>query len=188
MKERRIVMENMFEKGCLVQLSISKWGGVKKINDNQLAEMIDTHEWLTATKKLVDPDSLKPICKVGNAARTYLTSISLPFPIQGMVFIPKEMISRVDQRLEEFKAEFNQTITTFLHDYDRLRETAMVYLQDLFNEVDYPVHVREEILLCMEVHHPGRAQWQIRYSLPRGLRARKRKVYPDHGRGKNHGH
>jgi hypothetical protein len=143
-KERRIIMENMFEKGCLVQLSISKWGGVKKINDNQLAEMIDTHEWLTATKKLVDPESLKPICKVGNAAKTYLTSISLPFPIQGMVFIPKEMISRVDTRLEEFKAEFNQTITTFLRDYDRLRETAMVYLQDLFNEVDYPVHVEKK--------------------------------------------
>ena len=137
-------MENMFEKGCLVQLYISKWGGVKKINDNQLAEMIETHEWLTATKKLVDPESLKPICKVGNSARTYLTSISLPFPIQGMVFIPKEMITRVDQKLEGFKTEFNQTVTTFLDDYDKLRETAMVYLGDLFNEVDYPVHVEKK--------------------------------------------
>ena len=137
-------MENMFEKGCLVQLSISKWGGVKKITDNQLAEMTDTHEWLTATKKLVDPESLKPICKIGNAARTYLTSVSLPFPIQGMVFIPKEMISRVDQRLEEFKAEFNQTISTFIRDYDKLRETAMVYLAGLFNEVDYPVQVEKK--------------------------------------------
>jgi len=144
MNERRLVMENMFEKGCLVQLSISKWGGVKKINDNQLAEMIETHEWLTATKKLVDPESLKPICKVGNSARTYLTSISLPFPIQGMVFIPKEMITRVDQKLEGFKTEFNQTVTTFLDDYDKLRETAMVYLGDLFNEVDYPVHVEKK--------------------------------------------
>ena len=137
-------MENMFEKGCLVQLFISKWGGVKKINDNQLAEMIETHEWLTATKKLVDPESLKPICKVGNSARTYLTSISLPFPIQGMVFIPKEIITRVDQKLEGFKTEFNQTVTTFLDDYDKLRETAMVYLGDLFNEVDYPVHVEKK--------------------------------------------
>jgi len=144
MNERRLVMENMFEKGCLVQLSISKWGGVKKINDNQLAEMIETHEWLTATKKLVDPESLKPICKVGNSARTYLTSISLPFPIQGMVFIPKEMITRVDQKLEGFKTEFNQTVTTFLDDYDKLRETAMIYLGDLFNEVDYPVHVEKK--------------------------------------------
>jgi len=137
-------MENMFEKGCLVQLSISKWGGVKKINDNQLAEMIDSHEWVTATKKLVDPESLKPICKMGNAARTYLTTVSLPFPIQGMVFIPKEMISRVDQRLEEFKTEFNDTVTAFLRDYDRLRETAMVYLGELFNEVDYPLHVEKK--------------------------------------------
>jgi hypothetical protein len=127
-----------------VQLSISKWGGVKKINDNQLAEMIDTHEWLTATKKLVDPESLKPICKVGNSARTYLTGISLPFPIQGMVFIPKEMITRVDQRLEGFKGEFNQTVETFLRDYDKLRETAMVYLGDLFDEIDYPVQVEKK--------------------------------------------
>ncbi len=137
-------MENMFEKGCLVQLSISKWGGVKKIDDNQLAQMTDVHEWLTATKKLVDPESLKPICKVGNAARTYLTSISLPFPIQGMVFIPKEMITRVDQKLEEFKTGFNETVSAFLKDYDKLRETAMVYLEELFNEVDYPVQVEEK--------------------------------------------
>ena len=54
------------------------------------------------------------------------------------------MISRVDQRLEEFKVEFNQTISTFIRDYDKLRETAMVYLAGLFNEVDYPVHVEKK--------------------------------------------
>ena len=134
-------MENMFEKGCLVQLSISKWGGVKKIDNNKLAEMIEAHEWLTATKKLVDPESLKPICKVGNAARSYLTSVSLPFPIQGMVFIPKEMITRVDNRLEEFKSEFNQAVNVIIRDYGGLRNTAMAYLGDLFNEVDYPFNV-----------------------------------------------
>ena len=137
-------MENIFEKGCLIQLSISKWGGVKKISDSQLAQMTDVHEWLTATKKLIDPESLKPICKVGNAARTYLAGISLPFPIQGMVFIPKEMITRVDGGLEEFKSEFHQTVTAFLKDYDKLRETAMVYLGDLFDEVDYPLNVEKK--------------------------------------------
>jgi len=136
-------MENIFEKGCLVQLSISKWGGVKKIDDSKLAKMVEAHEWLTATKKLVDPESLKPICKVGNAARSYLVGVSLPFPIQGMVFAPKEMISRVDKRLEEFRAEFNEAVNAFTRDYPRLRETAMVYLGDLFNEVDYPIQVEQ---------------------------------------------
>jgi len=140
-------MENIFEKGCLVQLSISKWGGVKKIDDSKLAKMVEAHEWLTATKKLVDPDSLKPICKVGNAARAYLAGVSLPFPIQGMVFAPKEMISKVDKRLEEFRAEFNEAVNAFTRDYPRLRETAMVYLGDLFNEVDYPVQVEQRFSL-----------------------------------------
>ena len=52
-------MENMFEKGCLVQLSVGKWGGVKKIDSSRFANIIDAHEWLTATKKLVDPESLR---------------------------------------------------------------------------------------------------------------------------------
>jgi len=139
-------MENLFEKGCLVQLSVSKWGGVKKIDRDQLARMVQAtdSDWMTATKKLVDPDSLKPICKVGNAARSYLGGVSLPFPINGMLFVPKEMISRVDERLEEFKAEFDDAVRVFVAEYDHLRETAMVYLADLFSEVDYPVNVREK--------------------------------------------
>jgi len=55
-KERVKKMETS-SKRMLVQLSISKWGGVKKIDDNKLAEMVNHHEWLTATKKLVDPES-----------------------------------------------------------------------------------------------------------------------------------
>ena len=139
-------MENMFEKGCLVQLSIRKWGGVKKIDKNNLAKMVQNgdHDWVTATKKLVDPDSLKPICKVGNAARSYLGSVSLPFPINGLVFVPKEMISRVDERLTQFGEEFNQKVGEFIAEYDRLRERAMIYLAELFNEVDYPTDLREK--------------------------------------------
>ncbi len=137
-------MENMFEKGCLVQLSVSRWGAIRKIDKSKLAKMVSSPEWLNATKKLVDPEALKPICKVGNSARSYLTSISLPFPLQGLVFVPKEMISRVDTRLNEFKTEFSEAVNEFISEYDSFRETAMVYLEDLFNEIDYPVDVRKK--------------------------------------------
>lgn len=137
-------MENLFEKGCLVQLTVRKWGGIKKIDKNRLAQMVESPEWMNASKKLVDPESLKPICKVGNAARTYLNTISLPFPLQGMVFVPKDMISQVDEKLSEFKQEFNETVDEFVEGYDSLRETAMIYLADLFNEVDYPVNIRDK--------------------------------------------
>ena len=137
-------MENLFEKGCLVQLSASVWRAARKIKPEQLSEMAVSHEWFTATKKLVDPDSLKPINSVVNAARSYLSAVSLPFPIQGMVFAPKEMISRVDGKLEEYKAEFTGKVDSFLGEYDTLREIASIQLGELFSEMDYPVDIRSK--------------------------------------------
>ena len=134
-------MENMFEKGCLVQLSAAVWGATRKIRTEKLSDEV-SEKWLSASKKLVDPDSLKPVSKVVNSARSYLAGVTLPFPLQGMAFIPKEMIGRVDEKLELFKDEFNRTVDSFLMSYDNLREVAMLNLGELFNEFDYPVDVK----------------------------------------------
>lgn len=135
-------MENIFEMGCLIQLSTSIWGARRKIKTEQITNMAAANEWLSTQKKLIDPCALKPIQKVANAARGYLSSVSLPFPINGMVFVPKEMISKVDDQLNRFQSDFNDKVADFMDRYDRLRETAMVYLGDLFNETDYPVDIQ----------------------------------------------
>jgi len=136
-------MENIFEKGCVVQLTVCMWRATKKIDKAKIAEMTSNHEWLTATKKLVDPCALKPIQKSGNAARTYLAGVSLPFPINGMVFVPKDLIAGVDERLNEFRTDFVDKVGKFVSEYDSLRSSAIAYLGDLFSELDYPVDVRE---------------------------------------------
>ncbi len=137
-------MENIFEMGCLIQLSTSIWGARRKIKTGQITDMAGANEWLSTHKKLIDPCALKPIQKVANAARGYLSGMSLPFPINGMVFVPKEMISRVDKELCRFESEFNSKIEDFVSRYDELREVAVVYLGDLFNETDYPVDIRSK--------------------------------------------
>jgi len=136
-------MENIFEKGCVVQLTVCMWRATKKIDKAKIAEMTHNHEWLTATKKLVDPCALKPIQKAGNAARAYLAGVSLPFPINGMVFVPKDLIGGVDERLQEFRDEFMNRVGKFVSQYDSLRASAITYLGELFSELDYPVDVRE---------------------------------------------
>jgi len=135
--------ENIFQKGCLVQMSVSKWGGIKKIDKSKLSNMVEQagYDWVTATKKLVDPASLKPICKINNSVRSWLATISLPFPITGMVFVPKDLINHVDEKLNKFKIKFNHGVQDFIQDYSRLRETAKIYLGELFNEIDYPVDI-----------------------------------------------
>jgi len=135
-------MENIFEMGCLIQLSTSIWGARRKIKTEQISDMASANEWISTQKKLIDPCALKPIQKAANAARGYLAGVSLPFPINGMVFVPKEMISKVDEQLCVLKSDFDDRVADFIDRYDRLRETAMVYLGDLFNETDYPVDIQ----------------------------------------------
>ena len=137
-------MENIFEKGCLVQMSVSQWGAAKKVDKRKLAQMVSSPEWLRASKKLVDPNALKPIAKIANSVRSYLAGISLPFPIQGMLFVPKESITKVDHKLQSYKEIFDNAVDRFISGYDNLRRTAMVYLEDLFNETDYPVDVQSK--------------------------------------------
>jgi hypothetical protein len=64
-----------------------------------------------------------------------------------MEFVPKEMITRVDDRLTEFKSDFDRTVETFMENYDQLRELAMVHLGTLFNEMEYPLDVRSKFSL-----------------------------------------
>lgn len=141
--KENVMTENIFQKGCLVQMSVSKWGGIKKINKSRFKNIVEQadHDWVTATKKLVDPSSLKPICKINNSARNWLATISLPFPIAGMVFVPKDLINNVDEKLCSYKYDFNKAVLDFTLDYNRLRETAKTYLGALFNEIDYPVDI-----------------------------------------------
>lgn len=135
-------MENLFDEGCLVQLTTSMWGATRKIDASRLTPSVPSRDWLTATKKLIDPEALKPVKKVINAARTYLSGISLPFPIQGMVFVPKDLISDVDQHLEQFKEKYFESVDQVVHRYEQLRQAAMLCLGGLYNELDYPADLK----------------------------------------------
>ena len=134
-------MENIFERGCLVQFSASVWGATRKIDLGKYVELDSSPEWLRANKKLVHPDALKPMQKIVNATRGYLMRVSLPFPLNSMVFVPKDMINGVDQRLNNFKKKFEDQVRVFVNSYDHLRETAITNLGDLFNQFDYPVDI-----------------------------------------------
>ena len=137
-------MHNIFQKGCLVQISSSVWGATRKIPPGYMENMGASSEWLRANKKLVDPEALNPIRKIVNCSRIYLSKVSLPFPIPAMVFVPRETISTVDERLNLFKRDFDFAVQSFLEDYPALRKSAMKHLGELFNEIDYPSNINSK--------------------------------------------
>lgn len=135
--------ENIFSYGCLIQLSISQWGASRKLPKNVIERMANgKSNWLKGSKNLVEPESLKAIKKIANSARTYLNTISLPFPIKGLLFTPKDLISTIDAKLQGIKEDFLREVENFSYEYPTLRNDAIFHLGEYANQLDYPIDIK----------------------------------------------
>lgn len=129
--------EDIFSKGALIQLSTSIWTGRVKLPSSCIQGEQDP-DFITASKYLVDRNFLKKIEKIRAKARSWLYTKSLPFPIDGVIFIPKDMITRVDSELSELGKDFDSQVAFFLSHYNEYIELAKGNLGDLYDSQDYP--------------------------------------------------
>jgi hypothetical protein len=129
--------EAILKQGCLVHLECSIWGMRKKIPKSQV-NVEAAPEYFNAVKYLIDPQQIKPIEQIRGAARGYLSNKSLPFPVTGLVFVPKDMIGVIDERLETLRTEFVERTNVFISHYNTFIMNAQEKLNGLYNPVDYP--------------------------------------------------
>jgi hypothetical protein len=138
--------ENIFAKGVLVKLETSCWTGRARIPSRVLLSGSNHADvdprFVGAHKRLVDGATLKAVETVRGEARAWLYAQSLPFPLEGVVFVPTAQISAVDAKLAEFAAAFKTAADTFAADFAALRDTARTNLGSLYSDADYPADVR----------------------------------------------
>ncbi len=133
-------MENVLEKGVLVQLAISLWTGRTKLAPQLIAKEADP-EFLRASKYLIARDYMKPLEQIRNKARDFVYRKTLPFPITGILFIPRQMLLEVDEELTRQKNSFNEAVTDFVSQYKSYVEMAKDHLKGLWNQDDYPQNI-----------------------------------------------
>lgn len=148
--EINMELTNIFQKGALIKLSTSVWTASKKINPNLLKEEAENKDqevdplYVKAQKFLVNKDNLRPIENIRAEARNYLYSKSLPFPIDGICFAPKDMITEIDERLLKLQEKFNEETDIFVNKYESCIEDAKIHLGKLFNITNYPKDIRSK--------------------------------------------
>lgn len=140
-------MTDLFNKGCLVQLETSAWTARVKIPSKQLlngdhADVDPTY--VGASKRLVSGDALRTVEALRSEARAWLYSQSLPFPLEGAVFVPATEIERIDRKLSEYRERYEEAARTFAEIYPTLRESARKQLGSLYSTTDYPAKVSEK--------------------------------------------
>ncbi len=140
-------MSDLFTKGCLVQLETSAWTARRKVPSKALLHNGDHDDvdprFVNASKRLVDGKALSNVESIRSEARAWLYSQSLPFPLDGAVFVPADQIERIDQKLASYRERYNEAVEAFVGDYAALREAAKGQLGSLYSEADYPVDVRQ---------------------------------------------
>lgn len=138
--------ENIFEKGCLIQFSVSYYRGKRKLSKEIMEKVSSKTDWVRGNKNVINPKHLEPFREIYNQAKGYIETITVPFPIRGLDFIPKEKISEADAMLEGFKSSWQPAVEKFDADFSEIKQEAKTELESegLYDDQDYPLDVRSK--------------------------------------------
>ena len=116
--------KDIFKKACLIQLSTPTWMGSKGLEQRIMEKIGDNTEWLRGRKFLINPELLGPIHTAVHQARNMIQKHALPFPITSIYLVPKESLSLIDGRLQDFKERFWVRVAEFEEQYELARQEA----------------------------------------------------------------
>lgn len=143
---------NLFDVGCLLNLSIGTWSGRKMLTDVDMANVgIDTknlpRDIVNYGRKLLVPkEELKKMTQIEQRARSYLDKWSVPFGAVNAHFVPGKMLETVDETLKGLQTEFFGAVDSFVKRFDDMKDTVK-------NKIckDHP----EFWVRCLRNHYPN---------------------------------
>jgi hypothetical protein len=130
---------------CATRVSFVWFGSRKTLTAEQKAQAAESFgaqgEFLSAGKKLLDTKHprFKAVTSVRNRARSYWTSLSLPYPEPGIRLLRQDSLDAFQQQMSQFKEELDEAVERLDQRYATLKSAARERLGALFNEADYPI-------------------------------------------------
>ena len=93
-----------------------------------------------AGKKLLDTKHprFKAVTSVRNRARSYWTSISLPYPEPAIRLVRQDALETFQHQMIEFRQELDEAVARLDEQYAGLKSAAQQRLGSLYNGADYP--------------------------------------------------
>lgn len=136
--------DNVFERACLIQMTTSVWSASKAVDPVLLKKLGEHSDWLKGRKNLVNPELLGQVRTAVHSARNKIKQYALPFPIMSIQLVPKEYISTIENILQEHEKRYWDKVEEFISLYSDARREAREVLGELFNEMDYPLNIRDK--------------------------------------------
>jgi hypothetical protein len=140
---------DVFSNGVLIHLNVRCWGALSKLDDKHLGEL--PKNIVRAVYDLLkDKTYLTIVHNIRSEAVGFVGNNSLPFPIAGLHFIPKKLISHVNTRLQRYQNRFWVAIEEFLDNYSSLIADYAKEYPKLYEPQKYPSVVVLRTRFCFE--------------------------------------
>ena len=128
-------------QAMLVGLEIGKWSG-RKTDKAVAAEVADMKGAdvgvVSVGKRVVPSKALAKITKITNTSRKFHKFHTVSWGDEGKRLLPVGKYEWYKNRMDEYKAEFEDCKIEFLKSYAYWRQQAEAGMGDLYNDGDYP--------------------------------------------------
>lgn len=113
-----------FDEIVAIQLAVRSWPGQVKLSAEDLGlEEADVPEIFRLGNKRLYPDEWRQsFAHISNKARNYLHDCSYPFVVESVRAMPKMLLTRVVERLEQLKIEYLAKAEAFVDRYETIQE------------------------------------------------------------------
>lgn len=134
-------MSDILKKAVLVKLSISVFNPKRqdqKVTNEVLIQRKAKREAGNWIKNLINPDHITKVMNVAQRARLKNYDLSMAWESEGWRILPITLYQDYQDKIREFKKEFQQEVDYFLKNYPSYIDEAKIALNGMFNLKEYP--------------------------------------------------
>jgi hypothetical protein len=133
------IIEIVFKKGVLVDLSISRWSALHQMKtDDILLKQLNRKVIYPGHKKLLPEDENYPLQHQEGQIRSFVGSKSMPAPIAGVVFVNYKVLGELLKGLKKMRTEYLKLAQGL---YDRYEDVKTKQISVL-NEESYKIAIQ----------------------------------------------
>jgi len=125
-------------EGVLCQLKVSRWGAYTKLSKDKLGPDVPS-EIVRGVQDLVDDRTIiDDLLAVKRATKRELLNSSMPFPVDGVFWVPKHKIEYLDKVFTELKAEYAELTDKLVKKMGSLKRSFKTKYPEYYDETNYP--------------------------------------------------
>ena len=130
--------QEQLQEGSLCQLKMGRWDASVKMKKGDLGKSIP-EEIVRAMQDLVeDRTLLKDLATIRRSAKGLLVRNSLPFPVDGVFWIPKHKITELDEAFGKFQEEYTKRLNILCENLEDMKANFKAKYPKYYRKEKYP--------------------------------------------------